>query len=116
MGDYEGELVVIDSVYDNERDDYWAIVMDVSDEPKRVKEKEKLGYILREGEDAEIIAVDELLGDPIYFQKGDEFKEKGEFCNDKGGQESGTRKDGKTCLPPLDIPDRRKLVGITNYT
>ena len=41
--------------------------------------------------------------------KEDKFKERGEFCNDIGGQESGMKEDGKSCLPPLDVPDRRKL-------
>ena len=113
IGDYDGELVVMDTAYDGEKKNYWAVVMNVKSEPVRVKREEKLGYIIKEEEDNSIYSIDELLADPVYFNQ--DLRDKGgEYHNDR---DRASKTDGPTDKPnnhsegveTLKIPDRRRM-------
>ena len=84
LGGELGDLVVMDAVWDGEKERYEVAVMNMAETPRNIKANQNLGKVLMEGEGAEFISLDSLISDPIYL-----VKEVGE---------------GVT-----DIPDRKKL-------
>ena len=69
LGDYGGDVVVLDSVWQNKMESYQMIVLNLADEPRTLKQGEKLGYVLLPDGDNEIISIDSLISDPVYFEK-----------------------------------------------
>ena len=95
MGDHEGEVVVMDTVFAVAQDSYQVIVVNMAGEPRSIKEGEYLGYILEEEGGNEIISLDSLIADPVYFSVGDDHESSNQCVFEKHGIE--------------DLPDRRKL-------
>ena len=97
MGNLESEILVMDAVYAVKQDRKQVIAINLSGEPRSMKAGECLGYVLEEGEGSEIISLDSLIADPVYFTKG--MNDEHETKDDCVFEECGIG----------DLPDRRKL-------
>ena len=76
IGEHNSNFIVLDTVYNEVKDDYWAVVMNFQEIPAQIKQGDQMGYLLREGENAEIFHLDELINDPLLFSR--ESEETGE--------------------------------------
>ena len=93
LGQSSEDLAVIDSVFDENPDFYSAVVFNLTNKPKTIKNKEVLGVARYEGDDNEIYSVDELLkhgfGDDfndnlLMNRQNDEILEDGMKLDDNG--------------------------------
>ena len=91
LGDYGGDVVVLDSVWQNKRESYQMVVLNLADEPRTLKQGEKLVYVLLPDGDNEIISVDSLISDPVYFEK--QVEGEGGGASEKEGQVDGAMMD-----------------------
>ena len=109
IGDYNGELVVVDTAYDGEKANYWIVVMNIKPEPIKINRDERLGYILKEENDNSIYSVDELLSDPIYFNQDNRDRDM-QYHNGRDNDSSkGNSHIESGSLETLVIPDCRKM-------
>ena len=69
MGDHGGDLLVVDSVWGEKTDNYTMVVFNLSDNIRTVLQGEYLGYVFLAEEGNEIISLDSLISDPVYFTK-----------------------------------------------